>query len=186
MMLHPAHPATERADQSLPLGVVRHPLASRVDARGSFTEIFRRNWPVGVEPLQWGLIRTDAGVLRGVHAHPRHDEFVLAIAGTMLLGVKDARVDSPSFGRSALLTLSGERAELVTLPHGVAHGLYHATDSSMLLAMSHYYDPADDIGCHWADPELGIAWPVRDPVLSERDRTAAPFTELVTVLGRTA
>ncbi len=184
MMLHPAQQATERDDETLPIGVVRRPLEPLADARGSFTEIFRRSWPIGVEALQWGLLQSGAGVLRGVHVHPRHDEFILVTTGRMLLGIKDLRPDSPSFGLSALVTLSGERPELVTLPQGVAHGFYHATDASMLLAASHYYDPADDFGCHWADPKLGIAWPFRNPMLSERDRTAPPLAELMAALAR--
>lgn len=183
-MLHPARMASERDEETLPAGVVRHPLEPVADARGSFTEVFRRSWPVGVDPLQWGLLQSAAGVLRGVHVHSRHDEFILVTAGRMLLGIKDLRPDSPSFGLAGLVTLAGERPELVTLPRGVAHGFYHAVDTSMLLATSHYYDPTDDLGCHWADPELGIAWPTRNPALSERDRTAPPLADLMAALAR--
>lgn len=178
----PGH-ATEE-DDMLPCGVERRRIRALGDSRGSFVEIFRESWGLEVRPLQWGLLQTEAGVLRGVHVHPRHDEFILVTAGKMLLGIKDLRRDSPTFGRAGLLTLAGERLELVTLPHGVAHGFYHATQGSLLLASSHYYDPSDDIGCHWADPELGIPWPVHDPVLSERDRKARSFAELMDALAR--
>jgi dTDP-4-dehydrorhamnose 3,5-epimerase len=184
MMMHAAAAEIGPGDATLPDGMARLPLEPSADGRGSFTEIFRRSWPVGLEPLQWGLLKSAAGVLRGVHVHPRHDEFILVTAGAMLLGVKDLRPSSPSFGTSALLSLSGERPELVTLPHGVAHGFYHATDGSLLIGASQYYDPADDLGCHWADPELGIDWPVRHPTLSERDRAAPPLTELMAALAR--
>jgi dTDP-4-dehydrorhamnose 3,5-epimerase len=182
--LTPDRTADRRLDQPLPAGVTRHGLSPAADARGSFTEIFRETWPLGIRPLQWGLLQSRAGVLRGVHVHPRHDEFILVAVGAMLLGLKDLRRDSPSFGLAALLNLSGERPELVTLPHGVAHGFYHATDTSLLLATSQYYDPTDDLGCQWADPALGIPWPVRNPELSERDRKAPPFAELMAELDR--
>ena len=154
MMLHPARLATERDDETLPIGVVRRPLEPRCRRprqlhRNLPPELVGRHRAAAVG----FAAKSAAGVLRGVHVHPRHDEFILVTAGTMLLGIKDLRPDSPSFGLSALVALSGERPELVTLPHGVAHGFYHATDASMLLAASHYYDPADDFGCHWADPE---------------------------------
>lgn len=173
----------ERTD-ALPLGVARHPIRALADTRGSFAEIFRETWETGVEPVQWGLLKSEAGVLRGVHAHPRHDEFIIVIQGTMLLGLKDARRRSPSFGRAALLTLSGKHPELVTLPRGVAHGFYQETEGSLLLGAASYYDPTDDVGCHWADPELGIAWPFRNPVLSDRDRTAPPFAALLAIIDR--
>lgn len=184
-LVTPDRIATRRSDERLPAGVARHALAAVADARGSFTEIFRKSWPLGVEPRQWGFQQTEAGVLRGVHVHLTHDEFVLIATGKALLGIKDLRRNSASFGLTALLTLAGERPELVTLPHGVAHGLYYATEACQLLASSEYYDPADDLACHWADPALGIPWPVRDPMLSERDRTAPSLAELMAALDRT-
>jgi len=184
MILPSAGLATERDEALLPDGVARRPIRALGDARGSFAEIFRESWAVGVAPVQWGLLKSEAGVLRGVHAHPRHDEFIIVTQGSMLLGLKDARRRSPTFGRSVLLALSGKHPELVTLPRGVAHGFFQETDGSLLLGASSYYDPTDDIGCHWADPELGIAWPFRNPVLSERDRTAAPFAALLATLDR--
>lgn len=176
--------AALQSDEPLPAGVARHALAMAADGRGSFTEIFRESWPLGVKPRQWGFQQTEAGVLRGVHVHPRHDEFALVATGTALLGIKDLRRDSASFGSAALLTLAGERPELVTLPHGVAHGFYYTTEACLLLASSHDYDPADDLACHWADPALDIPWPIRDPILSERDRAAPPLAALLETLDR--
>ena len=56
-------------DTTLPAGVVVRPLESHVDDRGTFTELYRQEWATGVSPIQWNAVRSDGGVLRGVHVH---------------------------------------------------------------------------------------------------------------------
>jgi dTDP-4-dehydrorhamnose 3,5-epimerase len=48
-----------------------------------------------------------------------------------------------------------------------------------LYAVSEYWDTADELGCHWSDPGLGIAWPVTAPILSERDAALPPLKDLI-------
>lgn len=175
--------AARDGEASLPQGVVVLPLAGNPDARGNFIEIFRTTWPTKVSPRQWGMIQSKPGVMRGMRVHPRHDEFIVTMTGTTLVAVKDLRRAAPSFGRVALLRLEAERPVLVALPHGIAHGFYHVTAGSLLLGASHDYDPADELGFHWADPANGIDWPIADPELSDRDRHAPPLATLLASLG---
>jgi dTDP-4-dehydrorhamnose 3,5-epimerase len=59
-------------------GVERIHLESRVDAGGVFTQVFHREWRLGIHPVQWNAVQSEANVLRGVHVHVVHgDYFVL-------------------------------------------------------------------------------------------------------------
>ena len=61
-------------------------------------------------------------------------------------------------------------ARLVRIPPGVAHGFAALTDLTLTYLVDGYYDPADELGVAWDDPELQIVWPGTDPILSARDQ----------------
>ncbi len=175
--------AIETADESLPVGVRLRPLVGRSDRRGVFTEAFRATWPTGVRPVQWNVVDSDAGVLRGVHVHVRHDDYLIVIAGRATIGLRDLRRGSATVGRVALVQLDGSHRRAITIPHGVAHGFYFHERSTHLYAVSRYFDPTDELACHWADDELGLDWPFRgEPVLSERDAAAGTLAALLAAI----
>jgi len=96
----------------------------------------------------------------------------------MCVGLRDLRPDSPTEHRVATVHLSGDMPSALFIPHGVAHGMLSKTVSVFVIGASHYYDRADELGCHWRDPDLGIAWPMRSAQLSERDAALPPFAAL--------
>ncbi|MBI5311365.1 MAG: dTDP-4-dehydrorhamnose 3,5-epimerase family protein [Actinobacteria bacterium] len=165
---------------AIPGGVQIRPLAPHRDDRGDFVEIFRDEWDAIARPAQWGHSTSHAGVVRGVHVHPVHDDFLVVVSGRMFAGLVDLRVDSPTHGAAACLELSGDAPAGVTIPHGVAHGFYFAEPSAFVLGVTHTYDPADELGCRWDDPELGIPWPAfaGDPTVSPRDLELQSLSEL--------
>lgn len=168
--------------QALPAGVEIHAIREHQDERGGFREIWRRSWSQQPPAVQWNLVRSEANVLRGVHAHLRHVDFLTMAAGEMVLGLHDPRRASPSFGRSLLLRLEASDPHLVVVPPGVCHGFYFPSPSTHIYGVSEAWDGSDEFGCAWDDPALNLAWPCEAPVLSERDRTAGPFAELVAAL----
>jgi dTDP-4-dehydrorhamnose 3,5-epimerase len=153
----------------LPAGVEHHRLQPHADARGTFTELFRDTWGLGVEPVQWNGVRSEANVLRGVHVHWRHADYLTVVAGQVAVGLHDLREGSPTEGRGALVSLAADEPSGLVIPPGVAHGFYFPEPSFHVYAVSHEWDPDDELGCRWDDPELEIPWPCTDPVLSERD-----------------
>ena len=76
--------------------------------RGIFLEIHRDEWLEGERPVQWNAVRSRANVLRGVHIHRVHADQVVVVDGTMLLGLHDARRDSPTRGLSTIVELRGD------------------------------------------------------------------------------
>lgn len=167
----------------LPAGVRLQPITRHDDARGSFSEIFRSEGSAGIDPIQWNVVSSEAGVLRGVHVHVRHDDYVVVVHGSATIGLRDLRPWSPTHGSTALVELRRERLGGLTIPWGVAHGFYHREPSIFVLGVSEYFDPEDELGCRWDDPRLGIPWPVSEAQLSRRDEEAPPFGRLVQQLA---
>jgi len=158
---------------STPDGVRLHRLATHGDSRGSLTELFRCAWEPEIALVQWNFVRSTANVLRGVHLHLRHVDYLVVLAGEATIGLHDLRSGSPTYRRSACVAMTGEALSALVIPPGVAHGFHFRTPSLHAYAVTHYWDPQDELGCLWSDPALGLAWDIRDPVLSERD-TALP------------
>jgi dTDP-4-dehydrorhamnose 3,5-epimerase len=163
---------------SMPLGVRVTALASHPDERGDFTELHRLEWETEVAPVQWNAVRSAARVLRGVHVHVRHDDYLVVFEGAATVGLADLREDSPTFGATSRLLMGRDNPIGITIPHGVAHGFLFHERSLHIYAVSHYWDVADELGCRWDDPELGIEWPDVDPLLSDRDAALPSLAEL--------
>ena len=168
----------------LPDGVRLRPLEPHADERGVFTELHRAEWDTGVVPVQWNAVRSGAGVLRGVHVHPRHDDYLIVFSGRATVGLRDLREDAPAEAPACCVELDGAAPAALTIPHGVAHGFYFHEPSIHIYAVSHYWDAADELGCHWADPELGIPWPVREARVSPRDEALPSLARLRSQLAR--
>jgi len=149
------------------------------DERGVFAEIYRQTWPTGIAPVQWNVVSSAANVLRGVHVHVTHADYLMCIAGEMLLLLKDVRPESPTCGQVEMHTLSEQAPAAVTIPAGVAHGFYYAKPAKHLYSVSHYWNLEDELGCRWDDPALGVDWGFKNPLLSPRDREAGSFDEMV-------
>ena len=166
------------SDDFLPAGVRILPLKAHPDERGVLTEIFREEWAVGCHPVQWNVMHSAAGVLRGVHVHREHHDYLVVISGVLVLGLHDIRPDSRSAGRSRLLTLDAVAPRAVTIPPGVCHGFYFPVPSTLVYAVSSYWDSRDELGCRFDCAELGLTWPNDAPLLSARDRGAGSYRQM--------
>jgi dTDP-4-dehydrorhamnose 3,5-epimerase len=156
--------------------VVEH--ARHVDARGSLTEVFRESWNTGVTPVQWNIVHSAAETLRGVHAHARHQDYLLLVRGELHLALHDLRPESPTTGLSAVYVMSEDRPEAIVIPTGVAHGFYFPGPATYLYAVSAYWDTDDELGCRWDDPALDLDWAPAAPVISPRDAAAGSLADL--------
>jgi len=168
----------ERGDRNLPPGVRVVRLREHADQRGVFTELYRDEWALGARPVQWNAVQSAPGVLRGVHVHHRHDDYLTLVAGRASIGLCDLRRRSPAAGRATIVPLDAGRPAAIVIPHGVAHGfLFHAA-SIHVYAVSHTWDPSDELGCRWDDPELAIPWPEAPTAVSPRDEALPSLGEL--------
>lgn len=152
-------------------GVSVRPLTIHQDERGCFVETYREEWfPGRPHMVQGNRADSVAHVLRGLHFHRHQADYWYVTAGRILVVLADLRVGSPTRGRTATLEI-GDGAPLgVYIPPGVAHGYYALTACTMTYLVDQTYDPADELGVTWDDPDLAIAWPGREPLLSPRDQ----------------
>jgi dTDP-4-dehydrorhamnose 3,5-epimerase len=148
------------------------------DDRGFFVETYHapryRAAGVDVAFVQDNHSRSVRGTLRGLHwqtaPHPQA-KLIRVLDGEILDVAVDVREGSPTFGRWVAVTLSAGNFRQLFIPIGFAHGfLVTSAIADIEYKCSDVYDPAAERGLMWNDPEIGIAWPVTDPILSARDR----------------
>jgi len=141
------------------------------DDRGRFVETYRRSWlPLGREMVQANRSEKAAGAVVGLHYHLHQADYWYVLRGHARVVLHDLRDGSPTDGATVLLDLHGDRECGVFIPPGVAHGFASVTDVLLWYLVDGYYNPADELGLAWDDPEVGAEWLVEHPVLSERDQ----------------
>jgi dTDP-4-dehydrorhamnose 3,5-epimerase len=101
------------------------------------------------------------------------------VEGRVLDVAVDVRVGSPTFGRSFAIELSGDNHLQVWIPPGLAHGFCVTSELAIFAyKCTDEYHPECELGVAWDDPDLGIRWPVVDPVLSAKDRAHPRLREI--------
>jgi len=155
------------------------------DHRGFFVETYHaekyRAHGIAAVFVQDNHTRSVARTVRGLHMQRRRPQakLIRVIAGEIFDVAVDLRRGSPSFGRSVGVALSADNFKQCFIPIGFAHGFCVLTDTAEVeYKCSDTYDAADEFGIAWNDPALAIAWPVSDPILSERDRHHPTLAEV--------
>jgi len=146
------------------------------DERGFFIETYRREWfPQGREMVQGNRGDRQQGCIVGLHYHLHQADYWYVPVGRARVVLHDLRSGSPTDGATLTLDL-GARADGshdhrgVFIPPGVAHGFASLTDMTITYLVDSYYNPADELGIAWDDPEVAADWGVTNPVLSKRDQ----------------
>jgi dTDP-4-dehydrorhamnose 3,5-epimerase len=119
------------------------------------------------------------GTLRGMHyqAEPRAEaKLVRCTRGTVYDVIIDLRPNSPTFKQYLGEELTVEGYKMLYAPEGFAHGFQALEDNSeVFYQMSEFYAPQHSRGVRWNDPAFGIPWPIREPIMLERDRNYPDF-----------
>ena len=146
------------------------------DNRGFFMETYHqeRYAKSGIKSgfVQDNLSLSARGTLRGLHYQLPHTQakLVQAIKGEVFDVVVDIRLGSPTFGRWKGFHLSDENKRQLYVPEGFAHGFCVLSETALFLyKCSDFYAPDSELGVLWSDPDLGIEWPVKDPIISGKD-----------------
>jgi dTDP-4-dehydrorhamnose 3,5-epimerase len=147
------------------------------DARGSFTKVFHQPlWErLGLctrfeeEYVTWSR----AGTIRGLHFQVppmQYHKVVLCLRGVVFDVAVDLRRDSPTYKQHVCIELSGELANAVYLPPGLAHGFCVTGQEALLYyKVSKVYSPGHDTGVRWDSAQ--VDWPIDAPLLAERDKS---------------
>lgn len=127
------------------------------------------------------------GTLRGLHAQRTKPQgkLVRAVEGEMFDVAVDVRRGSPTFGRWAGALLSGDNFRQLWIPPGFAHGFCVLSERVHVeYKCTDFYDRADEVTVAWNDPEIAVAWPISEPVLSAKDAAAPRLAAILDRLPR--
>ena len=155
------------------------------DERGFFVETFSRDaWrELGVEAdfVQHNHSRSSKGTLRGLHfqTSPGQAKLLRCPRGKIFDVAVDLRRDSATYGKWEGYVLDDEKHHQLYVPVGFAHGFCVLSElADVTYLVSSLYDPETESGIRWNDPEIGVEWPVGEPLLSQRDIEAPTLGEV--------
>jgi len=147
------------------------------DDRGFFEEVYResafREGGMADRFVQDSHSRSIKGTLRGLHYQKKpadQAKFVGALSGEIFDVAVDIRKGSPTYGKWYGHVLSEENHCMLYIPCGFAHGYTVLGDvADVVYKVTSEYSPEHDRGIVWNDTDIGIEWPVEDPILSDKD-----------------
>ena len=155
------------------------------DERGFFMETYneKKAMEAGLNEkfVQDNHSRSTKGVLRGLHfQYPQwQGKLVRTLQGEIYDVAVDIRKGSATYGQWVGFYLSSENKQQLYIPAGFAHGFCVTSDiADVAYKCTSLYEPSQDAGVLWNDPDIGIEWPVESPVLSEKDKKAPKLAEL--------
>jgi len=154
------------------------------EARGWFTETWsaaryaEHGIPRGF--VQDNVSYSIPGVLRGLHYQLPNGQgkLVTVLEGEVCDAVVDIRSDSPTFGKSLVVLLSSENRKQLWVPVGFAHGFFARKPTLLTYKVDAPYDPRSERSVLWSDEDLGIDWPSREPLLSDKDARAPRLRDI--------
>ena len=155
------------------------------DERGFFIESWnQRDFAAAgldLEFVQDSHSRSKKGVLRGLHYQDMTvpmGKLVRCTLGSVFDVAVDLRLASPTFGGWFGVELTEENKKLIYVPVGFAHGFATLSDvAEIQYKQTGFYAPPAEGSLRWDDPDIGIVWPISNPVLSARDQSGMTLAE---------
>lgn len=149
------------------------------DGRGSFIESYKysefKKAGIEVSFFQDNISKSTRGVLRGLHYQKEpmaQGKLVRVLKGEVFDVAVDIRIGSPDYGKWVGYNLSDQNMKMLYIPAGFAHGFLVLKDETeVFYKVTSEYSPENERGIIWNDPDINIKWPIKDPVLSDKDTT---------------
>lgn len=154
------------------------------DERGFFRELFHQDELEKITgskflPVQMNHSHSKAGVIRGIHAE-RWNKVVYPVSGEAFIAIVDIRPNSPTFAKVETFNLAENNQVGLFISNGLANSfcVTGSKDLDYVYLVDAYWDGSDTRAIAWDDPDLNIAWPVRNPIISERDKNNPKLRDL--------
>ena len=143
------------------------------DNRGSFREVYKKKNIKKENLIFHCLSISKKNVLRGLHIQTRNSQakYLTVIKGAIFDVMVDLRKKSKNFGRYFSINLSSKNHCSIYIPEGFAHGFCCLDKENIVYyCSSNYRDKNNEIGILWNDPDINIKWPIKNPILSIKDK----------------
>lgn len=154
------------------------------DERGFFREPFRRNEFEEALGKPWVHVQENhayskKNVLRGIHIAP-WDKLIYVSYGRVLAVLVDLRKDSPTFKQHEAIEIGDSNRVKLFIPGGLGNSYLILSDEAVYeYQVNEYFRPGAEKGIAWNDPDLGIEWPIPEPILSEKDKNHMSLKEFL-------
>ena len=150
------------------------------DGRGEFYESWReidyQQYGIKEKFLQDNISISKKNVLRGLHYQKNQGQLITVIHGIIFDIALDIRENSQTFKKYFSIELSSNQPKQVYIPPGFAHGFCVLSDFAVMhYKCTQYYDPTIEGGIYWKDKQIGIAWPGKNFIISEKDQKLKPL-----------
>ena len=152
---------------------------SFIDKRGYFKELIREN-ELNVRFPFKVMSFSKKNVIRGLHLQSKNSQgkYVTVIKGKVFDVVVDLRKNSKTFGKSFASILSEKNSTSIYIPPGFAHGLCGLSkENYVIYSCTRYRDKSNETGIMYNDIDLNIKWPVKKPIISDKDKRNLSFKE---------
>ena len=154
------------------------------DDRGFFKEIFHLNEIEQMLNLEFKIVQVNhtyskKGVLRGIHAE-EWNKLIYPINGEVFIAIVDMRPNSPTFKKVEEFTINDEDRFALFVPKDLGNSYIVTSNQSVdyIYLVDAYYDGSDQRAIAWDDPDVNINWPIKDPIISERDKNNPKLRDL--------
>ena len=150
------------------------------DNRGSFREVYKKKFIKNKNLIFSCLSVSKKNVLRGLHIQTKNSQakFLTVIKGEIFDVAVDLRKKSKTFGKYFSINLSSKNYCSIYIPEGFAHGFCGLEKENIIFySCSNYRNEKNEIGILWNDKDLNIKWPVKNPIISDKDKQNITFKD---------
>jgi len=149
------------------------------DNRGYFREVFIKK-KYSNDLIFTVVSKSKKNVLRGFHMQVKKQQgkYVSVVKGKILDVCVDCRKNSKTFGKNYKIILSEKNSKSIYIPPGFIHGfLGLERENIVVYGCTSYRDKDSEIGVMWNDVDLKIKWPIKKPIISDKDKNNISFRE---------
>lgn len=154
------------------------------DDRGFFRELFHKDELEKAAQIKFDGVQMNhsyslTGVIRGIHAE-QWNKIIYPVSGEAFLAIADIRPDSLTFGKVETFTVNDDNRRGFFIVEGLANSICVIGDKPVdyIYLVDKYYDGLDTRAIAWDDPDLNIDWPIKNPIISQRDKNNPRLRDL--------
>ena len=150
------------------------------DNRGLFKEDYKKKFLKNKNFVFGCTSRSKKNVLRGLHLQTKYsqEKYVSVLKGAIIDVVVDLRKKSKTYGKHYKIILSDENAKSIFIPAGFAHGFLALQKENIIYyTCTNYRSAKHEVGILWNDKDLKIKWPIKNPIISKKDKQNIKFID---------